>query len=379
MRKLIRNSIFCLTSLAAFLSAHVASGQLKFESQTIDEQIDKVCYGVTTADVNSDGKLDLVGVSNRAVYWYQNPTWKRHTIIADQTLKDNVCIAAHDIDGDEKVDFALGAGWTGTGTIQWLKRGDDLSKPWSVHQIGVERWTHRMRFADVLGKGTSQLVVSPLNKTVGNGVRLLVFEIPANPLTDRWPTTVLNHELNRVHNHWHLDYDGDGRVDTLAASEQGVALISPGKSGFESRMLTRQGAGEIKVGQFVEKAKMLVTIEPMHGTAAVVYSGKGDQQQRTVLVETLKQGHAVWVANMDNDPEDEILIGHREKGSKTTTGPGLYLFDYDSLAKQWKQQTIDDGGCAVEDALVADFNGDGKPDIAAGGRSTHNIKIYFQK
>ena len=46
-------------------------------------------------------------------------------MIEDQTKKDNVCIAPYDIDGDGQVDFALGADWrpsdtVNSGTIQWL-------------------------------------------------------------------------------------------------------------------------------------------------------------------------------------------------------------------------------------------------------------------
>jgi hypothetical protein len=33
----------------------------------------------------------------------------------------------------------------------------------------------------------------------------------------------------------------------------------------------------------------------------------------------------------------------------------------------------------VEDLVVADFNGDGRPDVAAGGRATHNVRIYWNK
>ena len=34
-------------------------------------------------------------------------------------------------------------------------------------------------------------------------------------------------------------------------------------------------------------------------------------------------------------------------------------------------------GC--EDALAADLDGDGRLDIVAGGRSTHNVKIYWNR
>jgi ubiquinone/menaquinone biosynthesis C-methylase UbiE len=43
----------------------------------------------------------------------------------------------------------------------------------------------------------------------------------------------------------------------------------------------------------------------------------------------------------------------------------------------FERYTIDDGGMACEDALAADLDGDGNPEIVAGGRATHNVKIYW--
>src|SRR4029079_7586617 len=83
----------------------------EFRGQEIDPKVGNVCYAVTTTDVDGDGKLDVVAVTEDAVVWFGNPGWKKHTVIQGATARDNVCLQAHDIDGDGKVDFALGAGW----------------------------------------------------------------------------------------------------------------------------------------------------------------------------------------------------------------------------------------------------------------------------
>lgn len=384
----------CLCAALVGVSEAIAGEFPKFEAVTIDENIGNVCYAVTTADVNGDGKLDIVAVSENRVQWYENPAWTKHVILEDQTERDNVCIAPYDIDGDGQIDFALGAGWTKIGTIQWISRTANPAEKWSVHFIGKELSTHRMSFADVLGRGRPQLVISPLNKSVAAGARLTVFEIPMEPRTARWLPTVLDESLNRIHGHSHVDWIGTGAIDTLAAAEEGIHLIQRTESGTFIRTLIGsgasadkpidQGAGEIRVGRWGSE-RFLATVEPMHGNQAVVYFRPAADSpdklwRRQVLDDTLKQGHAVWTVDLTGDGRDEIVVGHREPGTGAVRGPGLNVFESRSAdGAQWQKHVIDDGGCAVEDARAADLNGDGRPDLIAGGRATHNVRIYWNR
>jgi hypothetical protein len=369
----------------------------EFETREIDPKVGEVCYAVTAADVDGDKKTDVVAVSENRVVWYHNPDWKQRVIIADQTERDNVCIAPLDIDGDGQIDFALGAGWLNNknlGTIYWLSRGKSLDDRWTVHAIGSESWTHRMRWGDILGKGKPQLVVSPLNKTIGAGVRLLAFEIPADPRTDPWKSTVLDGALNAMHNHWMIDLDGDGQTDAVTASQEGVFVI---RRDSEGKIVKRQigsgapgpdepqkrGAGEIKVGRLPGGIPFIATVEPMHGNAIVVYTRPAAGEslwKRNVLDETLKRGHAVWVADIDRDGCDELVIGHSDRGTGEIAGPGVFIYDAaDDTGTKWTKHVVDNGGIATEDLVVADFNDDGWPDIVAGGRATHNVRVYFNK
>ncbi len=366
--------------------------QLAFDTRVLDPHVGNVCYAVTAADVDGDKLLDVVAVTENRVVWFQNPSWKLRVIIENQTEKDNVCIAPHDIDGDGKIDFALGAGWTKIGTLQWVTRGASLDEKWHVHYIHTEGWLHRVRWGDILGTGKPQLVISPLNKTTApNGVRLLAFEIPGQPKTDLWKATALDESLNAMHNHWMGDFDGDGQTDVLVAGMEGVFLLQrkpdgtfaktqlgTGEPGAPQAQVT--GAGEIKVGKLGSK-KFIVTVEPMHGHSVVVYTEPPAGEKlwtRNVLDKTLKRGHALGVADFNGDGRDEVVLGHSDLGTGDVKGPGVFLYtSTDADGKTWQKSIVDNGGIATEDLVVEDFNGDGLPDIAAGGRATHNVKLYL--
>jgi hypothetical protein len=89
------------------------------------------------------------------------------------------------------------------------------------------------------------------------------------------------------------------------------------------------------------------------------------------VIETgLEQAHALGWADFDGDGSDELAAGWRGKPW------GLAL--YKRTGSSWTKRPLDDG-IAVEDLAVADLNGDGRPEIIAGGRATQNIRIYWNE
>src|SRR5262245_38698939 len=65
-----------LTAVAPICAEEPAS-PIKFEAQEIAKDL-KIGYAVTVADINGDGKPDIIVVDKHRVVWYENPTWKVH-------------------------------------------------------------------------------------------------------------------------------------------------------------------------------------------------------------------------------------------------------------------------------------------------------------
>ncbi len=409
MRKLLLSLALVLPSLFIVAPAPAADPPpaSKFRMQELETKLG-VGYAVLIADVNGDGKPDIIVVDTTRVLWYENPTWKRHTIIEGMTKADNVCASAYDIDGDGKLDLALGADWKPFntkegGTLQWLKQGKNIDDPWTLYPIGEEPTVHRIRFVDLYGEGKPRLVVTPLmgrnatkekNWMDGSPVRVLAYSIPKDPTKDHWVPDVIDESLHVVHNFAPVPSASGKGMDLLTASYEGVSLLSHTAAGKWSRKHlgdgnqdnpnSNRGSSEVKQGHLKGGRKFIATIEPWHGNQVVVYTepaAAGEKWQRHVIDDKLKWGHAVWCADLDGDDNEELVIGVRDELSKKAgerCGVRVYKA-LDEKGAKWQRTDVDPGGVAVEDLTVADLDGDGRLDIIAVGRRTHNLRVYWNE
>ena len=401
----------CLLLGCLFVAANLRADEPafpKFKMQEIATDL-TVGYAVIVADINGDGKPDIVVVDSKRVVWYENPTWKCRTIITGKTKPDNVCIAALDIDGDGQLDLVLGADWapfntkTG-GTLQWLNRGKTLDDEWSIHPIAEEPTVHRVRVADIDGSGKPSIILVPLmgressakaNWMDGRPVRILAFPTPMDPVKGPWTPIVLNEDLHVCHNFWPYPNPTKkgGPNNILLTSYEGVFdlhhngerwSVTKKGAGNQADLKKNRGASEIKIGTMKDRKQFVATVEPWHGNEIVVYPTDTNEDglwKRIVIDDQLRWGHGVWCADLDGDGNDELIIGVRDnpaKGDKFTEKCGVRLYKAsDATRTKWTRHILDDGGVAVEDLTVADLNGDGKPDIIAVGRKTGNARIYW--
>ena len=394
---------FIFSVALAIASGNYLYAQSSWRAEVLPVEL-TVGYAVLAIDLNGDGRKDIAITDSKRYLWLENPTWKLHVIHnTPDAPSDNVCFAPHDVDGDGKVDFAIGHDWqpgnsNSGGKIGWLKSPEDPRQPWTYFPIAEEPTTHRMRWIDWDHDGQLDLVVAPLKGRDSQppgfdqtNIRLLMFSPSRNDFAKPWPMRVIDESLTVTHNLEVVDMNDDGKSELLTASFEGVTHLQP--SGTQTQRVRlgaghegtapAMGASEIRLGTLRLKRRYLATIEPWHGNQVVVYTepqaSSDPLWSRHVLDEQLKWGHAVACVNLDDDEDQELIIGVRDD-LETAHRCGVRIYDPQDAEKgTWSRMVLQPGQVAVEDLTVADFDGDGDQDIVAVGRATRNAVIYWNE
>jgi hypothetical protein len=357
-----------------------------FQAETIDHQVE-IGYGIAIGDVNGDQKPDILLADKKQFVWYRNPDWTRFVMVDSISERDNVCIAARDLDGDGKVEVAVGAQWNPgettdsslSGSVHFLIPPKDPTDLWTTKQLYHEPTVHRMKWV-LAASGDYYLTVLPLHgignqQGEGTPVNLITFKYPDQP-EGVWDKQILSTGMHLTHN-----YD-------VQPAEDGEYMIIGGKEGIRSvlfdgdswalqqeSLIDGYGYGEVRMGYLKNGYPFIAGVEPLHGNILSVFHAQAEETKE-IITHNLNQGHALACADLLSRNEDQMIIGWRTPN--TDQQMGIQLFTREQYGK-WESHWIDKNEMACEDLKVADLNGDGHLDIIASGRSTHNLKIYWNR
>ena len=382
-----------LAATALFLPALLAAAppEPRFRAQDIDTTV-QIGYGVAIADVDGDGRPDIVLADKRTVQWYRNPGWDKHVIAEDLTPQDNVCLAALDLDGDGRCELAVGAGWnpaettdpTRSGAVFYLIPPADRTQRWEPVRLEHEPTVHRMNWVVPPGGGW-ELVVKPLHgrgnkNNEGAGSRVYAYARPKDP-RGPWTRTLVSDFTHASHNFQPINWDRDPEHELLAGAKEGLFWFGRSSGAWRHRQLSDQWTGEVRDGRLPGGTRFLATIEPMHGGVSAAYIDPGTSRglwPRTVLDDTLKDGHAVVIADFLGVGSDQVAVGWRAMNPRGV--PGVRLFTpLGANGREWRRTDLSGPEVAVEDMRAADLDGDGDPDLVLAGRQTKNLRILWNE
>lgn len=386
-------------------AAPLAAQTPRFVEHTIATGL-KGGYQVIAADINHDGKPDLIALASGMpdLVWYENPTWERHVIFSG--LNHMINCAAEDIDGDGIPEIAIAWNFANNaansvGSVGILRHDGDPRKPWKMQQIDELTTSHRLRWADIDGSGRKVLVDAPLTGAEARppeyaGQTPLVYYRPGE-----WKRRVVSEQNFGVQHgvlitRW---MPGDTRDSILTASFSGIDLF-----GFDGQLWTRTeiakgdpapcpkcGSSDIAIAHLAHDV-LIAAIEPWHGNQVVLYHRDRKGWSRRVIDDASIEGHTILTADFDRSGSDAIVAGFRG-----AAGHGVFLYEFGPPASpekgtvdprfrgtpptfrthaDWQKIAIDTTGMAASSCVAVDLNGGRVPELACIGSSTANLKWY---
>jgi len=282
-------------------------------------------------DINQDGWVDQlrIGLPGEEAVWYENPGgqpghWKMHPIISNA---GNESPAFADIDGDGRQDLLCND--PVAKEMIWLQspaKGDTI---WKRHVIacgdapGTDRYTHGLGFADMNNDGKKDVIIS-------KGW----WECPADPRQPNWlfHPADLSEDCSQI---YVLDTDGDGKQDLISASAHNYGIWWHERSSDEK-------------GNIVWK----------HHT----------------IFNSFSECHALTMADINADGYPDLITGkryfaHNGKDPGGLEPAVLYWFEYKpGKTPQWIPHQIDDDSGVGLQVLVQDVNRDGAMDIVIANK-----------
>lgn len=368
---LIVVSALCAGGLPAFRESQIVSGL-------------KMGYQLVLADLNRDGKLDVIVVDEGSteLAWFENPGWQRHLLVSG--VPRTINLECHDLDGDGIPEIAMAHHFEtnpdrSVGNVLLLEHDGDPRQPWKRKEIDRVPTAHRLRWIPVEKGKAPWLLVAPLvgPKTYAPdyvGITPIYAYRPGE-----WKRMTVSSQLHGVLHSIHPVEWRKGDWQLLTASFDGIQRLEPRSKGVWKHIPVAKGnpepcpkcgSSEVKTG-FLGKRRFLATIEPWHGNQVVVYLERGRTWERAVIDDGMLNGHALAVADLDGDGQDEIVSGFRGKGFRIS----VYRAS-DASGNAWPRTVLNEGGVAGADCKIADVSGDGRPDIACSGASTGNVMLF---
>ncbi len=289
-------------------------------------------------DVDGDGWIDVISGdwSAAEIYWYQNPgkvglakglKWKQHLLKLTRTA--NEAYAMHDFDGDGVPELFVSCWEKDNPQVVWKLAKDAEGKPTLERKVIGPKTGHGYAFGDVNGDGREDVLMESgwLERPEGN------------PFEKAWKLhaeTALPHPSVPF---LLVDLNGDGRNDIIWGKAHDYGLY-----------WWEQGA-------------------PLaDGTTT---------WKEHVIDKSWSQAHYLVWADLNGDGQGELIAGKRVRGHAGRDPGGkdpecLFYYTWDKAAGKFTRHTIGGFGEGIGTGMqinVVDLNGDGRLDIAVAGKT----------
>jgi hypothetical protein len=359
--------------------------------------------GVAVADVNKDGKLDvLIGDS-----WYEAPAWEKHDIRKPGEFGDGLrsyseCMTcwADDINGDGWID-QLVIGFPGSPAF-WYENPKGKPGYWPPHEIWHSACNETPLYADLFGNGRRVLVMGWQPKGKDNEGQMAWF-IPGSDPVQPWemhpvsepsqPGKIVPGTFRFSHGLGVGDLNSDGRKDVICTGgwweqpQSGLHATAPwifhpanlGDAVADMLAYDVNGDGKPDVIDSSAHRYGIWWFEQRESK-----NGSPEFTKHDLFPELVSETHALIAADINRDGLDDLVTGKRfwshgknEPGSDKPAR--LYWLEASRGSDgriAFTPREIDDQSGIGTQFVVTDFNGDGLLDIITSNKK--GVSLFEQ-
>jgi FG-GAP-like repeat/FG-GAP repeat len=379
--------------LSACASAGEKGSAVSWKKTVIDGKFRS--EGVAIADVNKDGKTDvLIGDS-----WYEAPGWTKHDIRKPGDYGDGLhsysqCMTcwSDDVNADGWAD-AIVVGFPGS-PAYWYENTKGKAGYWPQHEIWPSACNETPLYADLFSDGHRVLVMGWQHKGKENEGQMAYFTPGSDP-TQLWemhPISVPSSPGKEVPGTFKFshglgvgDLNGDGRADVICTGgwwEQPASGRASSQPWAFHPATLGDAVADILAYDMNRDGKPDAIASSAH-KYGIWWFEQGEAKDGSPVFERhdlfpdlVSETHALIAADINGDGLKDLVTGKRF-WSHGTNEPGsdkpakLYWFQASRSSSgliAFTPHEIDDQSGMGTQFVVADFNGDGLLDIVTANK-----------